>query len=189
VRQVLFDTAMSLFRKKGFGRTSVDEIAEQAGFSRATYFYHFRSKRGVLLHYGQQLLARMEQRLACADAGSGPLERIRLILFEMAHDAEREREDLKLVVQYSLSDPHYFERPSEARVRVLETLTRLVEEAQGRGEARRDLSPGQQAQRILALYEGAAASVVMGVSSAAAEMKMTWQFILGGISGTNPKMK
>jgi hypothetical protein len=101
----------------------------------------------------------------------------------MARDAEREREDLRLVIRHSLADPDYFERPSEARRRVLVTLARLVGEAQRCGEARRDLSAQQQAQRILALYEGAAASIVMGLGGAAAEMRTTWRFILGGVRG------
>lgn len=66
VKAAFFEAAMALFRQKGIEQTSVDEIAERAGFSRATYFNHFGTKKGVLRYYGQQLQERMEELLADA---------------------------------------------------------------------------------------------------------------------------
>ena len=67
VKQAFFDAAMYLFRKQGFEKTSVDEIAERAGFSRATFFNHFGTKQGVLRHYGQHIQSRVERLISDAD--------------------------------------------------------------------------------------------------------------------------
>ena len=110
VKLALFKAAMRLFREKGFDASSVDEIAQLAGFSRATYFNHFGTKQGVLRYFGQRLQERMERLLAEADPSSTPLERIRAMIFEMAREAERNRDDLKPILLYSLRDPEYFAR-------------------------------------------------------------------------------
>ena len=131
---------MALFRQKGIEQTSVDEIAERAGFSRATYFNHFGTKEGVLRYYGQRLQERMEELLAEAAPDASPVERIREMLLAMAREADRCSDDLKFVYLHSLRDPEYFARPTPARQRVFKMVCDLVAEAQRGGEIRGDLS-------------------------------------------------
>jgi AcrR family transcriptional regulator len=166
---------MMLFRQKGFDATSVDEIADQAGFSRATYFNHFGTKEGVLRYYGQRLQDRMERLLAEADSSATPLERIRAMIFEMAREAERHREDLKPVLLYSLRDPEFFKMVSN-----------LVSEAQRKGQVRRDLSARQQTHHIMSLYQSVVLAVVMGLGRAEPMLRSAWSFILGGVRGDSP---
>ena len=182
VKQALFEAAMSLFREKGFDAASVDEIAERAGYSRATYFNHFGAKRRVLRHYGERLLVRMEQLLAEAEPESHPLERIRQMLLEMAQECERQREDLKLVFRYSLSDPDYLSGPTPARLRVFEMLSRLIAEAQDRREVRLDLTAEELALHIFSFYQSLVWVIVTG-RSAETTMRSAWRFILGGVHG------
>ena len=73
VKRELYLAAMELFRQKGFDETSVEEIAEQAGYSRATFFNHFGSKQGVLRFYGQRLQERVEELLDAIGGFSFPL--------------------------------------------------------------------------------------------------------------------
>jgi AcrR family transcriptional regulator len=186
VKLALFKAAMTLFREKGFDATSVEEIAEQAGFSRATYFNHFGTKEGVLRYYGQRLQDRMERLLAESDPSVAPLERIRAMIFEMAREAERHREDLKPVLLYSLRDPGFFTRPTPARVRVLKMVSNLVSEAQQKGQVRRDLSARQQTHHIMSLYQSVVLVVIMGLGRAGPMLRSAWSFILGGVRGDSP---
>jgi AcrR family transcriptional regulator len=183
VKQALFKAAMRLFREKGFDATSVDEIAEQAGFSRATYFNHFGTKQGVLRFFGQRLEDRMERLLAEADPGTTPLERIRAMLSTMVREVEQHREDLEPVLLFSLRDPEFIARPTPSRRRVLEMMSDLVSEAQRRGQARRDLSAREQAHHILSLYQSVVLAVVLGMGTAEPMLRSTWSFILGGVQG------
>jgi AcrR family transcriptional regulator len=52
-RERILDVALDLFTDKGFDKTSLREIAEQLGFSKAALYYHFASKEDILLalHY------------------------------------------------------------------------------------------------------------------------------------------
>jgi AcrR family transcriptional regulator len=185
-RRALFDAAMALFREKGFDETSAEDIAARAGFSRATFFNHFGSKAAVLRYYGEQLQARVEQLVAEAGPGTAPLERVRNLLLAMASEAEGRREDLQLILSQSVRDPDYVARPTPARRRVLAILTRLLAEAQRRGEARRDLPAREQAAHLFGLYQIALVAIVFERRSVRAAIDMAWRFALGGLRGGDP---
>ncbi|MGD0310923.1 MAG: TetR/AcrR family transcriptional regulator [Acidimicrobiales bacterium] len=48
-RERILDIALDLFTTKGYDKTSLREIAEQLGFSKAAIYYHFASKEEILL--------------------------------------------------------------------------------------------------------------------------------------------
>ena len=47
-RQTILDAAYGLFRRKGFTRVSMDEIAARASVTKRTLYYHFASKDRLL---------------------------------------------------------------------------------------------------------------------------------------------
>jgi AcrR family transcriptional regulator len=47
-RQRILDTARELFTEQGYDGTSLREIAEPLGFSKAALYYHFKSKEEIL---------------------------------------------------------------------------------------------------------------------------------------------
>jgi len=47
-KQLILDEAYKLFRRKGFARVSMDEIAGAAGVTKRTLYYHFESKDALL---------------------------------------------------------------------------------------------------------------------------------------------
>jgi len=47
-RRRLVEAAAALFAAKGYGATTVDAVAEAAGISRGSIFWHFRTKEGLL---------------------------------------------------------------------------------------------------------------------------------------------
>jgi AcrR family transcriptional regulator len=51
-RELLIETAKSLFLERGYGGTTIDNIAEVAGVSRASFYTYFSSKRETLLAAG-----------------------------------------------------------------------------------------------------------------------------------------
>src|SRR5271154_5711535 len=54
-RERILDVALDLFIEKGFDKTSLREIAEKLGFSKAALYYHFASKDDILLALHQRL--------------------------------------------------------------------------------------------------------------------------------------
>ncbi len=64
-RQHIIDTAYSLFYQRGFGRVGVDSVAEHAGLTKRTLYYHFASKdellAAVLEHHGALAIERIQR--------------------------------------------------------------------------------------------------------------------------------
>lgn len=65
-RDRILDVALDLFIEKGYDKTSLREIAEPLGFSKAALYYHFASKEDILMalhmrihEFGIDALARM----------------------------------------------------------------------------------------------------------------------------------
>jgi len=65
-RERILDVALDLFIEKGYDKTSLREIAEPLGFSKAALYYHFASKEDILMalhlrihEFGTDALAQM----------------------------------------------------------------------------------------------------------------------------------
>jgi AcrR family transcriptional regulator len=48
-RERILDVALELFIEKGYDKTSLREIAEQLGFTKAALYYHFANKEDILM--------------------------------------------------------------------------------------------------------------------------------------------
>lgn len=182
-RRALFEAAMTLFREKGFDETSVDEIVERAGFSRATFFNHFGTKSSVLRYYGSELQERVNEMLKSSDPGASPLVRLKQVLLAMAKDAQAHREELKLVFVHSVRDEAYLATPTPARKRTLNILVDLIGEGQAQAKVRRDLTAEEQARQLMGLYNHALLMIIFGGRNAKAVIEPMWKFALRGIVG------
>ena len=71
-RETIEDAAVELFLEQGYPRTSVDQIAQRAGVSRASFFNYFTAKSDVLWVGVDDSAHRLAEELArAADAGAG----------------------------------------------------------------------------------------------------------------------
>jgi AcrR family transcriptional regulator len=66
-RERILDVALELFNEQGYERTSLREIAERLGVTKAALYYHFKSKEDILLELhlrlhavGREALDRLE---------------------------------------------------------------------------------------------------------------------------------
>jgi AcrR family transcriptional regulator len=71
----ILDSATLLFGEQGFARTKTDEIADHAGYSQATIFFHFKTKAGLLEACLEEALARAKANLVPAE-NSGTIDLI-----------------------------------------------------------------------------------------------------------------
>lgn len=74
-RAALLEAAGRLFATKGYGHTSVDEIARAAGFSKGIIRHHFGSKRGLYEALVSDLVRQIETDAARRDLLSQPPEK------------------------------------------------------------------------------------------------------------------
>ncbi|SRR6266545_2760162 len=77
----LLETSLRLFRRKGFERTTMRDIAEAAGMSVGAAYYHFRSKEDLVLAYYRWTQNEHERLLRERLPGlTDPVERVRVAL-------------------------------------------------------------------------------------------------------------
>jgi AcrR family transcriptional regulator len=83
-RRKIIDTAYKVFYKAGFARAGVDAIAEAAGITKRTLYYHFDSKDALLaavLHAQHELVLSRIQRWA-KQAHGNPAEVVEILFAE-----------------------------------------------------------------------------------------------------------
>lgn len=63
--RLIMDTSMKLFARKGFSSTSIQEIANEAGISKGSFYLYFKSKEALLMaifkHYYDTFHSDLEQ--------------------------------------------------------------------------------------------------------------------------------
>lgn len=82
-RERLTEAALTLFDESGYDRTTVDDIADRAGVSRATFFRHYRSKEDVIFPDHDRLLDQVRDRLRSSSHSTALIavsDAVRLVL-------------------------------------------------------------------------------------------------------------
>lgn len=89
-RQAIFDAALELFGHYGYRRTSVDDIARQAGIAKGTIYLYVQNKEALFRELSRALLERVIDDAQRAAAGKGTAtERLYAVLvakFGFFHD-------------------------------------------------------------------------------------------------------
>ena len=77
-RDQMIRGAVSLFKQKGFHRTTTREIAKAAGFSIGTLYEYIRTKEDVLYLVCDSIYEQVRLELEELDVGKGTIESLRL---------------------------------------------------------------------------------------------------------------
>ena len=82
-KRKIFETSMSLFAKKGYDATSIEEITSVVGVAKGTLYYHFSSKEEIfnfLVEEGMNLLKKsIRIKISPENTSQGKLKAIILI--------------------------------------------------------------------------------------------------------------
>lgn len=84
-RELILRAALDLFAAQGFHATSVREIAERVGVTKAAVLYHFPGKADILAELAEPMLRDLEAAVAAAEAA--PPEQARRRTLEGLLDA------------------------------------------------------------------------------------------------------
>lgn len=158
-RDLVLDTALRLFNEHGYLGVRVEDIAKQAGVSRATFYKHFAEREQVLAELFERLLGAEADAEAAEPAGLASSGSVEEQVGAVVDDAVRrmlEQEQLAKFV-YSLPVRHSaLLRPGgRTTPPVFAQVTRLLEQGVERGEVRGDLPVALLARHVLAALETA----------------------------------
>lgn len=73
-RREMLDAARRVFGRRGFDRATMDEIAEEAGFAKGTFYQHFKDKTALFIVVIEEdfneLIKAMDEAMAAADGAA-----------------------------------------------------------------------------------------------------------------------
>jgi AcrR family transcriptional regulator len=159
-REELLDAAERLFTRDGFHATSVDAVADEAGYTKGAVYSNFASKEGLFLALYERrvdrALAEMERRLAEGDAAAG--------IAELAAEAvvRRRGDDGWLAVffefwAHALRHPQLRDRFRAQHARVLDVLA----DATARGLAQRGIEPREDPRKLATAWNAMALGLLL----------------------------
>lgn len=151
-RKLLLEAAAELFARNGYEATSVDDVAEAAGYSKGAFYYNFESKSdlfdALVTHHIGELTGELETALADAQTIEEKLAAAQLVLTER----ERSRQghlEFEVLMQ-ALRDPRVRKTVTDAYSRMRTAVASLIEEQFARARARPPLPPADLATAIVA---------------------------------------
>jgi len=153
LRQQIIETAIRLFRKRGYEKTRVDDIVKILEISQPTFFRYFPSKDAVLRDVGRRgfecIAAHLKSELS-TNAGTG--ERLRRLYHALALEAEADRPLWKAVVLSGAMDPVRSPEVRGAECIVAGLLREILAQGQKRGEITSSFPAVHLAEFMEALY-------------------------------------
>jgi AcrR family transcriptional regulator len=143
VRQRILTAAVDLFADHGYDATSVSQVITRAGVAKGGFYHHFASKDELLYAvYGDLITRQLEGMHRILAEGLSPAETLRALIVDLVETtAASAREALVFSRELSQLGNRRIMQMRSQRRRYHNTVTRLVNEAQERGEFRAVASP------------------------------------------------
>jgi AcrR family transcriptional regulator len=162
-RAELIATATTVFAQSGYEGASVEEIAEQAGYSHGAVYSNFAGKSDLFLAVFEDYMAERAQELARTQAGIGddaPLEaRARALADQWMERFASDRESFLLHLEFlaaSRREPELARRFGSRSAALRETIATFIAHQQEEEGAEAPLPPAELALILRALGIGLA---------------------------------
>jgi AcrR family transcriptional regulator len=158
-RALLFAAARRVFLARGYHAATLEQIADEAGFSKGVVYSRFASKADLFLALLEDRIAERAAQNAQASrdlAGSGDFTG----LFELAQRAERAAPGWRLLVTefriHAARDPELNRRYAALHARTADGIARALAMISERGAEDLPFPPRQLAELLLAVEAGLA---------------------------------
>jgi AcrR family transcriptional regulator len=150
--------AIPVFRRLGYHRTRMADIAQAAGIGKGTLYEYFRNKEEIFRFEFERYFVAFQSGAAAAmaEAGSPGSRLLSLIHFAVEHVTEWEQH-CAVYVDYFGSGRGGEEGDfslSNIYAEIEDIIRLLIEEGQASGEIDAELDPGATAELLVAVFEG-----------------------------------
>ena len=153
LRQEIIDTAVRLFRKRGYEKTRIDDIVQSLEISQPTFFRYFPSKDAVLGEVGRRGFTCITEHLRNELSSEAmTAEHLRRLYQELARHAEADHPLWQAVVLSGAMDPVRSPEMREHKEYALGLLREILAQGQKRGEVSRAFPVEHLAEFMEGLY-------------------------------------
>jgi AcrR family transcriptional regulator len=156
-RELLLEAALTVFLKHGYGRATIDAIADEAGFSKGVVYSQFESKADLFLTLLERRIkerAEENQRVAGDLAGA---DAVRALLRNVDRTRQEYAGWAQLLLEFRVHagrDVELNRRYAAAHAGTLERIATLLEEIHDRAGLVPASPPQSMAEMILAYGSG-----------------------------------
>lgn len=158
-RQQILDAAFKCFSENGFHQTTMQHICRAANLSPGAVYRYFSSKEEII---ESSCVASQQQTSDLFESARQKGETLQVVneivgVFFGMLDQPNSETPLRLSIQLwgeALRNQNVKDMLETGRKEVHEQLTRVVAQAQAKGEINRDLDPAYIARLMLATYDG-----------------------------------
>ena len=139
-RTAIFETALELFRDRGFDSTTMQDIADAAGIAKSAAYYYFSSKEAIVTAYYDAIQTEQEHRCAEVFAQTSDMRRrLEAALMTKFDLAQNDRKLLGIIFRYAGEPAHPLSCLGEATADVRRRAMRSFSEALSVERLPRDL--------------------------------------------------
>ncbi|ASF38086.1 TetR family transcriptional regulator [Halobacillus halophilus] len=154
MKQKMIDVSIHLFDKKGFTETSIQEIVDELGVTKGTFYYYFTNKQELLttihLNFIEFLLKKQDEILQ--DEAKDSREKLRAMIYMVLQSINERKKSARIFFREMRNlGPKYLEQNVEKRDQFRKNLQQLVEEGIRKGEFQEDLHADMVTRGILGM--------------------------------------
>jgi AcrR family transcriptional regulator len=153
LRQDIIETALRLFRARGYEDTRVEDIVQVLEISQPTFFRYFPTKDAVLSEVGNRGYSCTTEKLKSElSSDASTADRLRRLYQGFAHEVEENRWLWRAVVLSGAMDPVRSPQMRGQEEIAVSLLQEILEQGQKRGEITKAFPVGHLAEFMEALY-------------------------------------
>jgi AcrR family transcriptional regulator len=129
-RELIFDTALELFRENGFDATTMQNVAARAKVAKGAAYYYFPSKEAIIQAYYEAVQTEQERLCKKTFGETNDLKtRLHVAMHSKFDLAQHDRKLLGVVFRYTGEPTHPLSCLGRATAEIRRRATRIFEEA------------------------------------------------------------
>lgn len=138
---MILETALRLFVKKGFDGTSINDIANLAGINKSLIYHHFSNKESLWRHVKEGLLKKaLPQPLDAIQFSTASLRSFLEDFITLRFKIYDETPDLARIIAWQRLEPQEQITTAESHYKSLLEIQPYIKELKNKGAVRLDLS-------------------------------------------------
>lgn len=156
-REQILDTAETVFAKRGFHETRMDDIVEESGLSKGAIYWYFKKKDDIIGALLDRVFRRSIESIRRTARQDGPVpEVLQRIGEQISRDYQAMSHLMPIALEFyaiALRQRSVRKHLASMYDRLLEILTPLIAEGVRRGELR-EIDARETATVLISAYEG-----------------------------------
>ena len=160
-REQILDAALTIFSSKGYSRTTLNDIAKEAGLTRGAVYWHFGGKAETYSVLVEERLSKVTQVLRnIFNNDSSPEKKIQKLLITSMKYVE-EYADYRAIMQLTLFKTEVIDEVEEmmktkkgGTIKIISEITNIIDKGIALGQFREDLDSKSAAISTIGLING-----------------------------------